>query len=284
MSTRAAMILCAGLGTRLRPLTDVLAKPMVPIGDRPALAHVVERVRAAAERLVVNVHHRPGDVRGWAEPEGIAVSFEPELLGTAGGVAAAGPLLGDGDVLVWNGDILTELDPRALVRAHDEGGAAATLAIVRRAAGEGNVGVGRDGSIVRLRKEPIGDPSREVSGGDFLGIHVLGASFRGELPSKGCLVGDVYLPALRRGARLSAFESGVPFVDVGTIAQYLAANAAWLAQRGLSSWAHPSAHVEADVSGSVIGAGARVEAAAVRSVVWPGARVTSPVEGAVITA
>src|SRR5512141_1768551 len=94
----AAMVLCAGLGTRLRPLTEERAKPMVPIGDRPALAHVIARVRLAlASRVVVNVHHRPEDVRAWAEPENIAVSHERELLGTAGGVARAGVLLGEGD-------------------------------------------------------------------------------------------------------------------------------------------------------------------------------------------
>src|SRR3954454_11538931 len=115
VGVRAAMILCAGLGTRLRPLTDELAKPMVPVGDAPALAHVALRVRLAAPaRIVVNVHHRPDDVRTWAEREGIVVSQEAELLGTAGGVARAAELLGDGDVLVWNGDILSELDPRAL--------------------------------------------------------------------------------------------------------------------------------------------------------------------------
>lgn len=274
------MILCAGLGTRLRPLTDEIAKPMVPVGDEPALAHVVRRVRLAASRLVVNVHHRPDDVRAWAEPEGIAVSHEPDLLGTAGGVAGARALLGEGDVLVWNGDILTELDPRVLFEAHRH---EATLAVKKRPAGEGNVGVASDGSIVRLRGERIGDATRETTGGDFLGIHVLGAALRAELPAKGCLVGDVYLPALRRGARLDACFVDVPFIDVGTIAQYLAANEAWLASRGLSSWAHPSARVNADIDGSVVGANARVDAPVIDGVVWPGAHVRAPVSRAVIT-
>jgi len=282
MSARAAMILCAGLGTRLRPLTDSLAKPMVPVGDEPAVAHVVRRVRLAASRLVVNVHHRPDDVRAWAEPEGIAVSHEPDLLGTAGGVAGARDLLGEGDALVWNGDILTELDPRVLFDAHAH---EATLAVKRRGAGEGNVGIAADGSIVRLRRESIGDPAREASGGDFLGIHVVGAALREHLPTKGCLVGDVYLPALRRGARLDACFVDVPFVDVGTIAQYLAANAAWLAARDLASWAHPSANVDAnaDITGSVIGAGAIISAPATRCVVWPGGRVSAPLADAVVT-
>jgi mannose-1-phosphate guanylyltransferase len=294
MTASAAMVLCAGLGTRLRPLTDERAKPMVPVGDRPALAHVIARVRLAVpSRIVVNVHHRPEDVLAWAEPERIAVSHERELLGTAGGVARASVLLGEGDVLVWNGDILTELDPRDLVAAHERAAAPvpgahvaplatlATLAVRERPAGEGNVGFAADGRIVRLRRESFG---AEAHGGEFLGIHVLGDALRALLPERGCLVGDVYLPALRRGERLDAHVTAAPFVDVGSIAQYLAANAQWLAARGRTSWAHPTATVNASIEGSVIGENAIVDAPALASVVWPGAHVQSACNRAVITA
>lgn len=276
----AAMVLCAGLGTRLRPLTDELAKPMVPVGDAPAVAHVVARVRLATPaRIVVNVHHRPGDVRAWAEGEHITVSHEPELLGTAGGVAGAAALLGPaGSVLVWNGDILSELDPRELTRG--DSAALATLAVHARPAGEGNVGFDEGGRIVRLRKSSFGP---EDHGGDFLGIHVLGEKLRALLPAKGCLVGDAYLPALARGERLHAHVTRAPFVDVGSVAQYLAANAEWLRAHGLASWAHPTAVINAPIEGSVIGAGAVVDAPALRSVVWPGAHVRSACDAAVVT-
>lgn len=280
----AAMILSAGLGTRLRPLTDELAKPMVPIGDRPAVAHVLERVRLVGNgRVVVNVHHRPNDLRAWAEREGVLVSHEVELLGTAGGVERAAPLLGDGDVLVWNGDILSELDPRALLAAHAEGEGSppsATLAVLSRARGEGNVGLDAAGGIVRLRSESFAD---EVAGGEFLGIHVVGALLRRALPEKGCLVGDVYLPALRRGERLKCFLTDASFVDVGTLERYLAANAAWLATRGLRSWAHPTALINAPIDGSIVGADAVIDASVVSCVVWPGARVQSACTGSVVT-
>jgi mannose-1-phosphate guanylyltransferase len=185
----------------LRPLTDWLAKPMVPIGDAPAVEHVARRLRAAGiERFVVNVHHRPADLRAWAASAGAAISEEAALLGTAGGVARARALLGDGDVLVWNGDILSELDPADLTRTHERSGALATLAIVRRACGEGNVGLDADGRVVRLRKEVFGE---ETSGADFIGVHVVGAKLRPRLPERGCLVGDLYIPALGGGARLA---------------------------------------------------------------------------------
>ena len=276
---QGAMVLCAGLGTRLRPLSDEIAKPMVPVGDLPAVAHVIARVRLATPaRIVVNVHHRPDDVRAWAESEHIAVSHEPELLGTAGGVAGAAALLGAGDVLVWNGDILSDLDPRELVAA--AGASRATLAVHARPAGQGNVGFRSDGRIVRLRASSFGP---EDHGGDFLGIHVIGEALRALLPEKGCLVGDVYIPALARGDLLRAYVTTASFVDIGSIAQYLAANAEWLRGRGSSSWAHPSAVINAPIDGSVIGAGAVVDAPALASVVWPGAHVQNACNAAVVT-
>jgi mannose-1-phosphate guanylyltransferase len=278
----AAMILAAGLGTRLRPLTDEVAKPMVPVGDRPVVEHIAARLRPITPAIVVNAHHRPEDLAAWAQREGVSVSSETELLGTAGGVAKAAPLLGDGDVLVWNGDILSTLDPRALVDAHAAAKppALATLAVVAKPAGQGNVGIGEGGAVVRLRKESFGE---EAQGGDFLGIHVLGASLRASLPERGCLVGDVYLPALRRGSRLAAHVVTASFLDVGTLERYLAANREWLAWQGLASWADPTATVEAPIAGSVVGARAEVHASCIRSVVWPDAVVREPVADVVVT-
>lgn len=274
-----AMVLCAGLGTRLRPLTEWRAKPMVPVGDRPAVEHVFDRLGEFPVR-VVNVHHRPEDVDRWARDHDVAVSREVDLLGTAGGVAHARSLLGEGDVLVWNGDILCELDAGALAEAHRASEAEATLAIVPRPHGEGNVGLSADGLVVRLRKQSFGDEAR---GADFIGIHVIGAKLRAALPERGCLVGDVYIPALARGARIASFEPDAAFIDVGSIAEYVAANRAWLARRGLSSWAASTSVQNAAIDGSIIGEGARVDAPALRCIVWPGAHVRERIEDAIVT-
>lgn len=265
------MILCAGLGSRLRPLSDWRAKPMVPVGDVPVVEHVRRRL-AGFDRIVVNVHHRPDDVRGWAPPE-VRVSVEPVLLGTAGGLSAAAELLGPGRVLVWNGDILCDLDPTVLLRSTAE----ATLAVEPRPVGAGNVGVDRAGRIVRLRtQQRFGE---EVAGGEFLGIHVVGERLRALLPREGCLVGDLYLPALAAGAHLEAVPVTTPFRDIGRIASYVAANRAWLGERTLWS-AEPVAH---DIRGSIVGRGARIHAPAVRCIVWPGAVVDAPERDAILT-
>lgn len=289
MATRVlpAMILAAGLGTRLRPLTDRLAKPLVPIGDRPAVLHVVDRLRAAGvQRIVLNGHHRAPQLRAFVESQAdLALSEEPELLGTGGGLARAAGLLGGGDVLVWNADILADVDARTLVAAHATAACAATLVVQPLGAGEGTVGVDAGGRIVRLRAERFGDEAR---GGQFLGIYVLGVALRALLPERGGVIEDLLLPALARGVAVRAFPFEQTWRDIGTIASYLDANLAWLAERGLTSWVGPDANVAPGVAleGAVIGAGASVEGRGVvaRSVVWPGARATAPLDGQVVTA
>jgi mannose-1-phosphate guanylyltransferase len=280
------MVLAAGLGTRLLPLSALRAKPLVPIGDRPALAHVLERLRAGGvDRVVVNAHHHRAEVVAFAraQPGDVAVSEEQDLLGTAGGIAHARHLLGDGDVLVWNADILAAVDAHALVEAHERGGAEATLVVQRLPRGQGSVGLDASGRVVRLRQERFGD---EASGGEFLGVHVIGAALRVGLPARGGLIEDVYVPAMARGAPIRAFFHDGSWHDVGTVAAYLEANLAWLTSRGMASFVGSGARVAPGVSldRSVVGSGARVDGsgALVRCVVWPGARATAPCEGEVI--
>lgn len=313
-----AMILAAGFGTRLRPLTDELPKPLVWVGDRPALGHVAARLVAAGiDEIVVNTHHRATAFS--AEllarvPGQIVISTEAEILGTGGGVANAAGLLGGGDVVVWNGDILVDLDVGALLAAHRfpggagasageagkrgesaeraagagtsgrDGGRGATIAVARRAKGEGTVGRGQDGRVVRLRGEVFGE---EEVGGDFLGIYVLGEALRRRLPVPGCLVGDGLLPWLRDGGTVATFVVDAVWDDIGSVASYLRANARWLAATGKPAFVGEGASVAAgvDVTGSVIGAGATVrgEGRLDGCVVWPGAQATAPLVSTVVT-
>jgi mannose-1-phosphate guanylyltransferase len=281
------MVLAAGLGTRLRSMSAGCAKSLVPVGDRPVLAHVLGGLRdAGLERVVVNAHHRADDVRAFvrAQPDNVAVSYEPELLGTAGAVANARGLLGDGDVLVWNADVIARLDVRALVDLHARDMPEATLAVQPRERGQGPVGLDSSGRVVRLREHRFGP---EEYGGEFLGVHVMGSGLRDRLPPRGGLVDGVFVPALARGAVLRAFVCGAEWHDVGTPETYLEANLAWLRLRGATSWIGPWAHVAPAVAldRSLVGAGARVDGvgALVRCVVWPGAHATAPLEDEVVT-
>jgi NDP-sugar pyrophosphorylase family protein len=277
------MVLAAGLGTRLRPLTDHRAKALVPVGDRPALAHVLDRLRAAGvSRVVVNAHHHLDQLRAFAAGEAgvdLGLSEEPDLLGTAGGIQHASRLLGAGDVLLWNADILAEVDVPALLAAH---GGEATLLVQPLARGQGSVGLDDAGRVVRLRTESFADESR---GGHFLGIHVLGRRLRGRLPGRGGLIEDVYLPALARGEVLRSHLFEGPWHDIGTVESYLEANLAWLAGRGLPRWVGPGARVADGVvlDRAVVGEGASLtgHGAVTRCVVWPGAHASAPLEGRV---
>ena len=273
------MVLAAGLGTRLRPLSDGCAKAAVPVGDAPVMVHVVRALRAAGiDRIACNTHYREADVRALAEAEGVFVSHESDLLGTAGGVAGARSFLGSGAVLVYNADILAPgLDLARFVLRGE-----AVLAVRPGPKDSGNVGLDAHGRIVRLRKQSFG---AEVHGGEFLGIHLLGPDL--VLPPVGCLVGDVYLPALAQGAELFALEVDTPFFDVGSLQGYAQANDAWLSARGLSAWSADDADVAAgtELERTVVGAGARVSGTGLvaRCVVWPGAHAVAPLSDAVVT-
>lgn len=123
---RQAMILAAGLGTRLRPLTDTMPKALVPVGGKPLLAHVIDRLQAAGyERLVINVHHFADQVEQYLCAHqnfglDIAISDEREqLLDTGGGLKKAAPLFDpDEPILIHNVDILDNVDYEWLRRQH----------------------------------------------------------------------------------------------------------------------------------------------------------------------
>lgn len=288
-----AMILAAGFGTRLRPLTLELPKPLVWVGDRPAIAHVAGRlVAAGVTELVVNTHHR---AEAFSEamlariPGRLSIVTEAEILGTGGGLANAAKVLGGGDVVVWNGDILADLEVSDLLRAHERwrakgAGEGATLAVGPRPAGEGTVGLGEDGRVVRLRGEVFGE---ERAGGDFLGISVVSEALRRALPIPGCLVGEGLLPLLRSGGRVGSFVTEAAWDDVGSIEAYLRANARWLEGRGEAYFVGDRAKVGAGVrlASSVVGEGATVggEGGIEGCVIWPGAAATAPLRGAIVT-
>jgi mannose-1-phosphate guanylyltransferase len=278
-----AMVLCAGFGTRLRPLTDELPKPLMPIGDRPLLAHVYETlVRQGMRHVVVNTHHRAPDfgnqIRIYA-PD-LQVLHEPNILGTAGGVSNAASALGASDIVIWNGDIFApDLNIRQAIEHIEMSGAGAVWVVEPLARGSGTVGLDDEGRVVRLRGEVFGS---EVSGGNFLGIQVMGADLRSTVPREGDLVGDVALPHLRRGGTIATCSFGGFWDDVGTPELLLRANLRWLGGRGLDHFCASDARVDREVrlERSLVGAGAVVSGSGIvrESVIFPGAELRAPSE------
>ena len=276
------MILCAGLGTRLRPLTDELPKPLVPVGDRPLLAHILERLlQAGTAHAVLNLHHKSEEImRNLNElPLTPQVVVEAEILGTAGGVAGARHLFGPGPVLVHNGDILST-PPIADLVARDQGGLC--LAVSPRPVGQGSVGLDARDRLVRVRGKTYG---HEVRGGDYIGIALLGERCLATLPDQGCLIGDWAIPELEAGRPVETVLTTAAWADLGSLDDYLRANLAWLGTRAYAVGPGALVSDAVELERSVIGAGARVTGTGKLSecIVWPGAHAEAPLSRAVVT-
>ena len=124
-----AMVLAAGLGTRLKPITFEIPKPMVPVLDRPVMAHIVGMLeRQGFDDLIANLHYYPDTIRDYFGDR-LEYRFEEELLGTAGGVRNVADFFGDDPVVIVSGDALTDTDLNALLERHRSAGGIATLTV-----------------------------------------------------------------------------------------------------------------------------------------------------------
>lgn len=166
-----AMVMAAGLGTRLRPITWEIPKPVVPVANRPIVAHLVDLLAAhGIGEVVANLHWFPDSVRrSLGDGSGFGVeltySYEEELLGTAGGVRNVSGFLAaeGGTFVVLAGDALTDVDLGALVAAHEENDGVATLAVkqVADVSQYGVVVTDRDGRVQGFQEKP--DPAEALS-------------------------------------------------------------------------------------------------------------------------
>jgi mannose-1-phosphate guanylyltransferase len=154
---KTAFILAAGLGTRLRPLTERLPKPLLEIGGRLIITYVMDHlVKVGVDRFIVNIHHLP-EVYSDKFPDrrwrGVPITFrhEPVLLDTAGGLKNIEDLLEEDEaILCYNGDIITDLPLQRLLGAHDQKRPEVTLAL-RSSGPLLNVNINEAGEICDLR-------------------------------------------------------------------------------------------------------------------------------------
>jgi len=280
-----AMVLCAGFGSRLRPLTDELPKPLLPFGDRSFLEHACDAYRAAGfSEVVANVHHLNREFEKCLSKFNGALRLvhEPVLRGTAGGIAGARAWLGPAPVLALIGDVIPEAIPENFAESAGFGGL--VLAIAPRLAHQGTVGVGARGEVVRLRGECFGT---EVSGGDYVGLCALGAGALEQLPDAGCLIGDYALPSLRRGGEVRTFGVRGRFILPGDdLESFLKSQLAWLGEQNLRSYVGEQAQVENGIvlDQALVGASATVQGRGYlrRVIVLPGACATAPLADAIV--
>lgn len=288
------MVFAAGLGTRLRPLTDVLPKPVVPLLNRPLASYALERLAALGVREVaINTHHLGAVVErelAGHMPEGVNGRFvhEPSLLGTGGGLRNA---LGTSDepVVVMNGDIFFWPDLDGAIALHERLGAIATVVLRRdpRARQLGALEVDGEGRVRRLlgRPENVAAPLEELM---FTGVHVISPRGLRELPADGCIIRHSYRRWIDEGKVVGGFVDEGAWRDLGTPTEYLRANMDLLS--GTLRW--PGAREAvlgeagegARLDEAVVGRGARIEAGVrlERVVVWPGVRVTEDAREAIL--
>lgn len=223
-----AMILAAGLGRRLRPITDTTPKALVEVGGVPMLERIARRlVAAGADRLIVNVHHHAGAVETFLREADLGaeavVSREPEApLGTGGGVKRAAPLFRrDAPFVVHNVDILTDVEISTVYADHLAGDAIATLVVGRRETSRfllfdeaGLYGWANDdtGASEAVR-EPVGDVERWP----FAGIHVIDPGFLDRLEEEGTFsIVTAYLRLAEAGHRILPWDYGeAVWMEVG---------------------------------------------------------------------
>lgn len=225
-----ALVLTAGLGTRLQPLSDVRAKPALPVAGQPLITRILRWLhRAGVRRVVLNLHHRPETITrlvGDGSRLGVSVrySWEPDILGSAGGPARAMPLLESDRFLIVNGDTLTNVDLQSLVRQHIDTNALVTMAVVDADPRYNAVIADQSGIVHGFGASgTLGTPGT-FGRFHFIGIQVVNASvFGGVDPAaKSETVHGIYPPLIAgRTGSIRIFHTRERFFDIGSPRDYL---------------------------------------------------------------
>src|SRR5271165_4716403 len=216
-----AMVLAAGLGTRLRPLTYEITKPMVPVLDRPVMEHILDLLdRHSFEQVIANLHYFPDTIREHFG-ERLEYRFEPELLGTAGGVRGCADFFGDEAFLVISGDALTDIDLGALTARHRQSGGIATLA-VKKVADTREFGVvlhDREGRITGFQEKPA--PEEALSDLGNCGIYVFDPKIFDYFPERPFVdwAQDVFPVLLENDVPFHIHQVREYWNDVGSLAE-----------------------------------------------------------------
>ncbi len=234
-----AMIMAAGIGTRLRPVTDLLPKPMAPIVNRPALYHILRLLkRHGISEVVINLHHLPELIKAYVGDGSlldmdVTYSFERELLGTAGGVKNNEDFLGGETFLVMSGDALTDADLTGLVAAHRSNGSIATIAVKEVADPSlfGVVVADDEGRVVGFQEKPTVQEARSRlcnCGMYVFEPEVLSLIPKGQFDDFGK---RVFPDLLKQGVSFYAHTIDEYWSDVGNLKEYVRGNGDALAGR-----------------------------------------------------
>ena len=232
-----AFLLAAGFGTRLRPFTECVPKPLVPVCGVPMLDYVMSHCSAyGLTDVVVNAHHLPEQIYRWADDRRtsdvrITVSNEqPDILGTGGGLKNVAAHLSS-EIVVLNGDVLTDVDLSQMVNGVPDDGAIMVLRPNEYDATHryGIVATDEENCVIDLKKMALAEPVGTTRwDSHFTGIHALKKSVLGRVPDGfGCIVRTAYIELVPMRRIAATHHDGI-WLDVGDPKAYLETNLAVL--------------------------------------------------------
>ena len=275
------MILAAGLGTRLHPLTDIKPKALMPVVNRPIIDRVIGYLKEhGVTRIVVNAHHHRRQLLdhlkdGRSFGVEIEVRVEPEILGTGGGIKNTADFWDDAPFIVINSDILTDINLSRAYEDHQKSGDLATL-VLHDCAPFNQIKTDNHLRIMDI------SPEQEAGRLAFTGIHILNPAILSFIPDTGFSnIIDCYRQLIQSGRSVRGYLSkGHVWYDIGTVKSYMEANRELLSDSfsiGPGGRMDPSVRFE---EWAVVGEGATLEKEVEirRSVLWEGVTVEKGVK------
>ncbi|MBI3599922.1 MAG: nucleotidyltransferase family protein [Nitrospinae bacterium] len=234
-----AMILAAGYGERMKPLTDKIPKPLLPLDNKPILHYTLKLLKKnGIKEIVINLHHLHQmviDAFGDGSSYGMKIhySYEKEILGTAGGIKAAEKFLRDGTFLVINSDIITNIDINKVLEFH-RGKKAVITMVLREDADADRYGAieidstGRVRKFLGITKRDEGRGTRDEGRGQplkklmFTGIHIFEPDIFNEIPpGRYCgITEEIYPKLINSNAHVYGYEFNGYWIDIGTHERY----------------------------------------------------------------
>lgn len=232
-----AVVLAAGFGTRLRPLTEYLPKPLIPLANRPLLAWTMDLLaRARVEDLAINLHHLGDMIPAAAEKlkqDSMRISWSNEetILGTGGALVGMREFVERGTFFLLNGDVFSQVDLQKVMEFHRSSGFAATMVVRPLPEHSTFTPLYRDdsGRLVSFKGVEL-EPRGSKSPCMFCGVHVLEPEILNYLPESGfsCVNDQGYAGMLGDGLDVGTYMYDGPWFDLGTPERYLEASSALL--------------------------------------------------------
>lgn len=224
-----ALILCAGLGTRLKPLSEQLPKALFPILGKPLLAFIISHLQdTGVEKIAINTHHLPQMIETFFEHQSclkskIHISYESEILGTGGAISQLKDFFHEEEYFIlYNGDIFTNIELKPVIRKHATERALITMILHNRSP-QNNVVINKQGEIIDLRGMLGVSPSPPNSSLAYTGISILGREFLNYCPEKNfCDLIEILVNIIRdkRGKVIGYIAKNSYWQDIGTIEGY----------------------------------------------------------------